>query len=51
LYNIKVSDGLRSTFMTLAGVGMMFYMSPELAAVGLGNLLSQGCVPLNDHLL
>ena len=25
--------------MTLAGVGMMFYMSPELAAVGLGNLL------------
>ena len=33
---LKVSDGLRSSFMTLAGVGMMFYMSPELAAVGLG---------------
>jgi len=32
----QVSDGLRSGFMTLAGVGMMFYMSPQLAFVGLG---------------
>nr|QTW43701.1 ABCB10 [Eurytemora affinis] len=32
----QVSDGLRSSFMTLAGVGMMFYMSPQLAFVGLG---------------
>ena len=32
----QVSDGMRSSFMTLAGVGMMFYMSPQLAAVGLG---------------
>ena len=33
---VQVSDGLRSSFMTLAGVGMMFYMSPQLAFVGLG---------------
>jgi len=32
----QVSDGLRSSLMTLAGVGMMFYMSPQLALVGLG---------------
>jgi len=32
----QVSDGMRSTLMTLAGVGMMFYMSPQLAMVGLG---------------
>ena len=32
----QVSDGLRSTFMTTAGVGMMFYMSPQLAIVSLG---------------
>eukprot|EP00088_Acartia_fossae_P071392 TRINITY_DN9788_c0_g1_i11.p1 TRINITY_DN9788_c0_g1~~TRINITY_DN9788_c0_g1_i11.p1 ORF type:complete len:655 (-),score=72.17 TRINITY_DN9788_c0_g1_i11:343-2286(-) len=32
----QVSDGLRSCFMTFAGVGMMFYMSPALASVGLG---------------
>jgi len=31
----QVSDGLRSGMMTLAGVGMMFYMSPQLAFVGL----------------
>jgi len=31
-----VSDGLRSTVMTSAGVGMMFYMCPQLACVGLG---------------
>ncbi|XP_063868346.1 ATP-binding cassette sub-family B member 10, mitochondrial-like [Scylla paramamosain] len=31
----NISDGLRSTVMALAGVGMMFYMSPELAMVGL----------------
>lgn len=31
-----VSDGLRSTVMTSAGVGMMFYMCPQLAIVGLG---------------
>ena len=35
----QVSDGMRSSFMTLAGVGMMFYMSPQLAAVGLGNII------------
>ena len=27
---------MRSSLMTLAGVGMMFYMSPQLAMVGLG---------------
>jgi len=32
----QVSDGMRSGMMTLAGVGMMFYMSPQLACVGLG---------------
>ncbi len=32
----QISDGLRSTLMTLAGVGMMFYMSPQLAFVSLG---------------
>lgn len=31
----QVSDGLRSAMMTLAGVGMMVYMSPQLACVGL----------------
>ena len=31
----KVSDGLRSTFMTGAGIGMMTYMSPQLALVSL----------------
>ena len=31
----QVSDGLRSSIMTMAGVGMMFYMSPHLAMVGL----------------
>merc|ERR1719415_481322 len=31
----QVSDGLRSSMMSLAGVGMMFYMSPQLALVGL----------------
>ena len=31
----QVSDGLRSSMMSLAGVGMMFYMSPQLAMVGL----------------
>ena len=31
----QVSDGLRNSMMTLAGVGMMFYMSPQLAMVGL----------------
>eukprot|EP00092_Neocalanus_flemingeri_P007319 GFUD01007905.1.p1 GENE.GFUD01007905.1~~GFUD01007905.1.p1 ORF type:complete len:656 (-),score=137.59 GFUD01007905.1:193-2160(-) len=32
----QVSDGMRSSLMTLAGAGMMFYMSPHLALVGLG---------------
>ncbi|KRT79571.1 ABC transporter ATP-binding protein, partial [Oryctes borbonicus] len=32
----NISDGLRSTVMVCAGTGMMFYMSPELALVGLG---------------
>ncbi|KAF5271185.1 hypothetical protein FQR65_LT05329 [Abscondita terminalis] len=31
----NISDGLRSTIMVIAGSGMMFYMSPELAFVGL----------------
>ncbi|XP_068628201.1 ATP-binding cassette sub-family B member 10, mitochondrial [Battus philenor] len=31
----NVSDGLRSLLMTVAGAGMMFYMSPSLAMVGL----------------
>ncbi|XP_022913291.1 ATP-binding cassette sub-family B member 10, mitochondrial [Onthophagus taurus] len=31
----NISDGLRSTIMVCAGTGMMFYMSPELALVGL----------------
>lgn len=31
----NISDGLRSTIMVIAGSGMMFYMSPELALVGL----------------
>jgi len=32
----QISDGLRSTFMASAGIGMMFYMSPQLALVSLG---------------
>ncbi|XP_076066354.1 ATP-binding cassette sub-family B member 10, mitochondrial-like [Oratosquilla oratoria] len=32
---MNISDGLRSLVMALAGVGMMVYMSPQLAAVGL----------------
>lgn len=31
----KVSDGLRSMFMTGSGIGMMIYMSPQLALVSL----------------
>ena len=31
----QVSDGLRASAMTAAGVGMMFIMSPKLAFVGL----------------
>ncbi|CAH2041340.1 unnamed protein product, partial [Iphiclides podalirius] len=31
----NVSDGLRSLLMTVAGSGMMFYMSPSLATIGL----------------
>nr|AVT42122.1 ABC transporter B [Lissorhoptrus oryzophilus] len=31
----NISDGLRSTVMVFAGTGMMFYMSPKLALVGL----------------
>merc|ERR1719361_2390780 len=31
----QISDGLRSTFMTSAGIGMMFFMSPQLALVSL----------------
>ena len=34
----QVSDGLRSGLMTLAGVGMMFFMSPQLAMVGLATV-------------
>ncbi|XP_069698495.1 ATP-binding cassette sub-family B member 10, mitochondrial isoform X2 [Periplaneta americana] len=32
---MNISDGLRSTIMVAAGVSMMFYMSPQLALVGL----------------
>ncbi|PNF42848.1 ATP-binding cassette sub-family B member 10, mitochondrial [Cryptotermes secundus] len=32
---MNISDGLRSSFMVMAGVSMMFYLSPELALVGL----------------
>ncbi|XP_054262814.1 ATP-binding cassette sub-family B member 10, mitochondrial isoform X2 [Macrosteles quadrilineatus] len=32
---MNISDGLRSTVMVCAGVSMMFYMSTELALVGL----------------
>lgn len=32
---MNISDGLRSTVMVVAGVSMMFYMSPQLALVGL----------------
>ncbi|XP_029156705.1 ATP-binding cassette sub-family B member 10, mitochondrial-like [Nylanderia fulva] len=31
----NVSDGLRSAIMTIAGVSMMFYVSPSLALLGL----------------
>ncbi|XP_063976286.1 ATP-binding cassette sub-family B member 10, mitochondrial-like [Diachasmimorpha longicaudata] len=31
----NISDGLRSSIMTAAGVSMMFYVSPQLAFVGL----------------
>ncbi|XP_017768043.1 PREDICTED: ATP-binding cassette sub-family B member 10, mitochondrial isoform X2 [Nicrophorus vespilloides] len=31
----NISDGLRSSIMVVAGSGMMFYMSPKLALVGL----------------
>ncbi|KAI7815559.1 ABC subfamily B member [Rhyzopertha dominica] len=31
----NISDGLRSSIMVIAGTGMMFYMSPKLAMVGL----------------
>ncbi|XP_060532272.1 ATP-binding cassette sub-family B member 10, mitochondrial isoform X1 [Cylas formicarius] len=31
----NISDGLRSTVMVFVGTGMMFYMSPQLALVGL----------------
>ena len=32
----QISDGLRSVFMAGAGIGMMVYMSPQLAFVSLG---------------
>ncbi|RXG61914.1 ATP-binding cassette sub-family B member 10, mitochondrial [Armadillidium vulgare] len=32
---LNISDGLRSMVMVIAGVGMMFYMSADLAVVGL----------------
>ncbi|KAG8239248.1 hypothetical protein J437_LFUL010638, partial [Ladona fulva] len=32
---MNISDGLRSSVMVIAGVSMMFYMSPQLALVGL----------------
>ncbi|XP_046384406.1 ATP-binding cassette sub-family B member 10, mitochondrial [Ischnura elegans] len=32
---MNISDGLRSSMMVMAGVSMMFYLSPQLALVGL----------------
>ncbi|XP_071441482.1 ATP-binding cassette sub-family B member 10, mitochondrial [Hetaerina americana] len=32
---MNISDGLRSSVMVIAGVSMMFYLSPQLALVGL----------------
>ncbi|XP_017890496.1 ATP-binding cassette sub-family B member 10, mitochondrial [Ceratina calcarata] len=32
----NISDGLRSAFMSICGVSMMFYTSPKLAILGLG---------------
>lgn len=32
----QISDGLRATLMTTAGISMMFFMSPQLAVVSLG---------------
>ena len=34
--SLTFCNGLRSAFMTGAGIGMMFYMSPQLALVSLG---------------
>ena len=34
--SLTLCNGLRSAFMTGAGIGMMFYMSPQLALVSLG---------------
>ncbi|KAK0076457.1 hypothetical protein PV325_000365 [Microctonus aethiopoides] len=31
----NISDGLRSSIMTITGISMMFYVSPQLAIVGL----------------
>ena len=39
----QVSDGLRSGMMTLAGVGMMFYMSPQVIPLK----ISPNIVPAN----
>ena len=41
----QVSDGLRATLMTSAGIGMMFFMSPQLAMVRIHNF-SFCCVNL-----
>lgn len=32
---MNISDGLRSTVSAIGAVGMMFYVSPKLAVVGL----------------
>jgi len=42
----QVSDGLRSGMMTLAGVGMMFYMSPQVIPLK----ISRNIVPFSWHL-
>ena len=42
----QVSDGLRSGMMTLAGVGMMFYMSPQVITLK----TSRNIVPFSWHL-
>ncbi|XP_046749957.1 ATP-binding cassette sub-family B member 10, mitochondrial [Diprion similis] len=34
----NISDGLRSSIMSIAGISMMVYMSPELALVGLSTV-------------
>jgi ATP-binding cassette subfamily B (MDR/TAP) protein 10 len=34
----NISDGLRALTQSIAGVGLMFYISPQLALVGLATV-------------